>query len=442
MTTSDLAVLFVNDTGLSDEEVFVSFQNPHLGQTDFKVTLSNGNAVEFLDDGDLMSIPVSLADIGKDGLSVSQLNGAIVYVSYGARLKSRKSAPSYIGSGGEDYDTPFQPFELTRMGEAGDQGDLTAINFFTAPMAIQSFAGGPKGKRLQSVGYVKDTQTLVTALKALTHSSPDAVIRAHDKLVRIIGPSSYAPTQTNPYPTLQDYVKAVHKAGQATRIANHNAFNVTDSGTGQITNYDFALDFTATAAADGSITLTGEITTSITKQGQHPLPGPTFKDCVLTLKAVPQKLYDYALYGQVISDSMSFTGDWQTLEDYINSLDLDDPNAYAITQNLAVGEITSGLLMGFVNSDIIPDGHTTALKDMPSKTWWTLDPVQAFSSLQPAQAFYNAYADVLYWGSDNSVYSIPYSDRLGTGPLVNSVQYNSEAVDTWVITLGRPVSNV
>jgi len=95
--------------------------------------------------------------------------------------------------------------------------------------------------------------------------------------------------------------------------------------------------------------------------------------------------------------------------------------------------------MGFINSPYIPDGETTALKDMTSEQWWKLDPVVAFSSIQPAQDRYNPYADVLYWASKNSVYSIPYSDRLGSGPLVNTVEYEGKTVDTWVITLGRPV---
>jgi len=442
MVQSDLTLMFVNDTGLEADDVYVSFQNPNLGTNEFDVRFSDGGPIRFESETDLMSVPVSLAQIGKAGLIVSKLAGAVIFVSYGAPLNSRKSAPSYIGKGAEDYHTPFQPFELTRTGSPTDQGDLTAINYFTAPMAIQSYCGGPQGDPLQAVEYTKDVQTLATALQALTHSSPDAVIKHEGRMIRIIGPSSYGPGQHNPYPTLKDYVISVHHAGQVTQIVNHNAFNIKDPRTQILTNYDFGLDLKATAKADGSIEITGEIHTTLIPEGQPAQAGPSFTHCTLILRADPEDLYDYAIYGQVISEAMSFSGGWLNLKDYIHTVGLDAQSAYEITQNLAVGEITSGLLMGFVNSDVTPAGATQPLKDMPSAQWWSLKPVQAFSSLQPAQPRYNVYANTLYWGSENSVYSIPYSDRLGDGPLVNTVQYEGRDVDTWVVTLGPPVSTL
>jgi len=57
----------------------------------------------------------------------------------------------------------------------------------------------------------------------------------------------------------------------------------------------------------------------------------------------------------------------------------------------------------------------------------------------PFQPFELQYANVLYGASNNEVYSIPYSDRLGSGPLVDSVKHGNSSVDTWVVTLGTPV---
>lgn len=440
MTASSLNLLFTNNTGLPDDEVFVSFQNPAKGSTNFDVTYSGGTPVTFASSDNLMSDPLNLAQIGAGGFTVTTLVGGIIFISYGKALTSTTSSPSYIGSG-DDYDTPFQPFELTRQGNAGDQGDLTAINYFTAPQAIDSYNGGTGGTRLQSVAYTADAATIGAAIGALTGNSPSSVIQNGDgAIVRYIGPSSFGPADSNPFPSFLDYVKAVQKAGQTTSIVNNNAFNVPSSGGKGSINYNFTLNLVATAESDGSISMTGDITTTITPYGSGSSNGPTFSGCTLTLSASDINLYNFTIYGQALSGATLFGGGWNDLDAYMTSVGLEKQGAYATTQNLAVGEITSGLLMGFVNSPVVPAGHTTPLKDMDSDQWWSLSPVQAFSQIQTLNPYYNTYANLLYLDSNNEVYSIPYSDRLGSGPLVNSVQYDGQSVDTWMVTLAPPVS--
>ncbi|GAA0784276.1 hypothetical protein E1180_01690 [Roseibium denhamense] len=442
MTAQNLNVQFQNQTQLNAEDVYISIQVPPGTASSVNVTLSDGTPVSFSDPKDIMSVPVSLKTIGSKGLTVTTLSSGIFYVSYGAALQSKTAAPSFIGSGGTDYDTPFQPFELTRTGNPGDQGDMTAINYFTAPMGIESYTGGTSGTKLQHVQYTKDTATIAAQLKALTNSDPASVITSGSSIVRIIGPSSFAPSDTNPFPSLIDYVQSVAATGQTTKIVNNNAFNVPAAGGPGSTNYNFTLNLVATTAADGSIQMSGDITTTVTPYGGASSTGQTFQNCTVAISAADLDNYNYTLYGQVPSESVTFSGGWTALETYMQSIGLGSQGAYGVTQRLAVGEISSGLLMGFLNSSYVPEGHTTALKDMESCQWWELAPVKAFADIQPDHAYYNTYANVLYGASGNEVYSIPYSDRLGSGPLVNAVQYNGADVDTWVVTLGPPVSTL
>lgn len=116
------------------------------------------------------------------------------------------------------------------------------------------------------------------------------------------------------------------------------------------------------------------------------------------------------------------------------------PGYFNTLKATAIGEITSGFLMGMVGSDIVPTGQTAKIKDMQSSDWWILKPTVAFAQVQPDKAFYNTYANVIYSESGNQSYSIPYSDRLGTGPLVNSVNYNGTDVTSWTVTLEPPIS--
>jgi hypothetical protein len=430
--TSSLNLIFTNNTGLADDKVFVTFQNPQHAAADkqFNVTYGNGTAVPFAAPDNLMSESVSLQTIGGGGLTVEKVDGVVIYISYGQALTSTTSAPSYIGSGGTDYNTPFQPFELTRMGSSTDQGNMTAINYFTAPQSITSYNGGQSGSQLQQTGYVESAATIASDIAALC--SGCVVRNGSGKIVRCIGPSSYPPpggSPSQPWPSWASCLQSVHDAGQKTIIQNHNAFNGNDGN-----NYDFTLNLTAAVGPDNSIQLDGSITTKATPEGDE----PTFSDASITIPGSPVDALDYIIYGQVSYTNVTWGQGWSVFKTFVDGKGID--GAYGTTQRLAIGEITTGLLLGFVNSSKVPAGRNTAIKNMPSEEWWTLNPMIAFSDVQSNSADYNEYANVIYKASNNLVYSIPYSDRLGEGPLINSVEYNGQPVDTWVVGLEAPVS--
>ncbi|MBP2549979.1 hypothetical protein J2858_002912 [Neorhizobium galegae] len=437
MNDDGLNLTFINKTDLDEKQVFISFLNHNLGSKDFTASYQNGTPVPFAATTDLMSTPLSLKEIGEDGFFITQAIGIVVYVSYGAPLASRTSAPAYIG-GGTDFDVQFQTFELTCNGNPGDQGDLTAINYFTAPLRIESF--GTEATPLQSVGYTRAASEIGNTLFQCTRPEGSALAKTADgSLLRYIGPSSYG-QDSNPYPSFIGYLQAVNAAGQTTAISNSNAFNVPSQGGPGSINYNFTLNLVATAAADGSIDLNGSVTTDVTPYGQPSAPGESFNNCTVHISATDPQSFNDVIYGQATNSAVTFTGSgWQDFATYIEQNGLTGQGVEMTTKNLLIGEITSGLLLGLVNSDIIPAGQTQKLKDMTSREWWHLDPLPAFAEAQPDNTYYDPYAGVIFAASNNEVYSIPYSDRLGNGPLVNSVSYNGTTVERWEVTLLPPL---
>ncbi|MHB8067832.1 MAG: hypothetical protein ACYDIC_08025 [Desulfobaccales bacterium] len=125
----------------------------------------------------------------------------------------------------------------------------------------------------------------------------------------------------------------------------------------------------------------------------------------------------YLLSSGTWSDFLAFTQ--TTLKDPTQPHDpntnpsLNDPkvgSAYDTTISMFIGEVTTGLLGGFFNSDYQPGGVPPAIKNMVSNDWLNLNPIVAFSKIQPLNPFYNIYAQVIFDASNNTVYGVP--DRI------------------------------
>jgi hypothetical protein len=433
--TNALNLIFINSTGLSDDNVYITFQCPN-GQV---ITYGQNNTAVSLSQGNLMTTSLSLEEIGSSGFMVSTLLGGIVYVSYGVPLDSTTSAPAFIG-GGTDYNTQFQTIELTYTGNPADQGDLTAINYFTSTIGIKSYAGGQSGTLLQSVGYSDYTSNAIA--KQLIAIAPQAAVYANEgNLIRIVGPSSYGPSMTNPYPNFSAYLNAISLADQSTTISNSSSFV---NNAPQQTNYEFTFNLTANVStANSTINLEGSVSVTITPPGEPSSLGPTFNNCTVTIDTSSSQ-FMYTLYGQTTSEAVSFSGSgWTEINNYMTANSITPPDALNILQSQVIGEITGGLLCGFINSDVIAPSQTAAFKSMASSVWWTVSPPMEFSEVQPQNSnYYDQYANVIFTASNNGAYSFPYSDRFREGPLINSVEYNGKTVDTWVITLNPPTTNI
>lgn len=474
-SADSLNMLFVNQTGLPDGQVFITFQDPT--QT-LNATYDGGTVVNRVNNNDIMTQSLNLTQIGVGGMSISNARGPVVFVSYAATMAnngfdmsadlSGNSPPSFIGSTGANYAKSYQPFEITYItGQTGGQGNLTNINYMGAPIAVNTYSGGQSGTPLQSRGYYTPpgaggTATLAGELAKLT-AGPNASLATpmvSGNVLRYIGPSSYG-VETNPYPTFDAYLGAMHTAGQTTKIQNANAFNTQAVPAAGNTNYNYALDFIATVAGDKTITLSGTITQLVTPFNGITTQGTVYTDARMTISPTigadtNDAIFNNTIYGQ--SDprgsgngSTTFNAVWQQMATDMANLNLTlntgaPGTTYGITQSLAIGEITTGLLGGFVGSNANYAGGTgdyfqyngMAYKDVPSEAWWASTTIPPPSTLQ-SEPYYSGYSETIFNATNNGVYSIPFSDRFGDGPLMQTQEYNNQTVDTWVVTLGQPI---
>ena len=266
------------DQSAYGSDVWLQIQDPnYLSDTqNFRATYAGGTqSIDFTNNGDkvLMSLPVKLSDIGSGGLNIAFSESAVFFLYYDDPTgNSRTAAPAHLVS-----TKRFMPFELTMMGNHGDQGNLTAINYFTSALSIRSYQNNPNLNSaepvVQQTGFGSYTAAQIGArLNAATQGSSDAVVKdVTGKIVRYLGPSNY--NGANPWPSFIPYTLSIHQANQTTHIERQNGFNFASPDDTPV--YQFGADMTATANDDGSITVTGDITVSVNaaiKAGNPALP--------------------------------------------------------------------------------------------------------------------------------------------------------------------------
>lgn len=452
---SSLQLIFNNQSSYSGtnagNDLYIYFSNgaAAVPAPDFNVTYNGGTAVTF---GNFVSNNTTFQNYLSDGIPLSTVanstftvttaSSVAVYIGYGNTFDTLSSAPGFL-PGAVSANKTFQNFEITRVGGNGDQGNLTNINYFTAPLSITSYNGTTQ---LQSVGFTKSAAQIAAALQAV---SPGSAVSVGGQVVRYVGPSTYTPAETPPFQSFLPYLNAVGNVTTpvANTIQNANGFN-TDGSNGQngsnyLFGFSYQTSYTTNATGVTALVLSGNITTTVKDNATgNTTAGPTFTNASVTINATNQANFDGLVYGQSAGQypsTVTWGPGWSQFENFVNtaSNNLTASGAYATTQNLAIGEITSAILMGFLGNTKIVNGM--ALNTMTSEEWWKLNPLQAFSEVQQNPDFYNQWANEIYLASTNGSYSIPYSDRLGTGPLVNSVFYNNNYVTSWEVGVYDPV---
>lgn len=434
LATDSNAFTLYFDTKAYSGETWLQVQDPNVGTASAFSATYAGGTIDF--SGNLMSEPVKLSDIGANGLNIDRSVGAVLYVFYDDPSdRSRTSAPAHMTS-----KLRFQPLELTMNGGSGDQGNLTAINYFTAPMKIESYKGTRSGSSslLQEAGFETLVgKTIGISLEEVATNKDKASVKDDSgTVIRWLGPSNYSGSTSPPWPSFVPYMKSARKI--ITKIQNENGFS---NGAAV---YQFGCDMSLEIGTAGNFLLTGLLTVSANQDAAKSLPslpqGNVWSDARIRFEIVDRAAFNNAIYGQVINSAVNFQGTgWDKFKAFaVEALgEQAGISAYETTCNMIIGEVTTGILGGFVNSDVMVNGK--AVKDMPSHQWWKLNPMQAFADLQPDHDYYNLYANVIYEASNNTVYGIPYSDRLGQGPLVNTVQYKGTGVDYWVVKVGKPL---
>lgn len=437
------------------EDVYVYFSNgaaPASGAPAFNVTFNSGTAVSFgtFQGGtnnsttfqNYLSNPIALSSVTGGSFEVTTAISVGIYLAYGTQFASLSAAPTFLPGGNDSYLVPFQNLEITRTGGQGDQGNLTNINYFTAPLSITSYSNGVQK---QHTGFSQNAQQIATTLRLI---SPDSEIKSGETTLRFAGPSTYPPANVPPYNSFIPYMQAVNDSGVTNLIQNANAFNTNGSNGTNGSNYNFQFNlntgFTTSGGSVTSLDLSGNITTQVKDNSTGITgPGPTFEDASVTIDLTNVDNFNGLVYGQSLgqySSTVAFGSGWTAFENFVNdpTNELTNSGAYGTTQAFSIGEITSAILMGFLGNTQVVGGE--ALNTMPSSDWWKLNPLVAFDEIQSDPDFYNEWANAIYAASSNGAYSIPYSDRLGTGPLVNSVYYNGDYITSWDVGIFDPVA--
>lgn len=456
--------------------------------------------------GNLFSETISLSSMtNSSGIGLLTWSGnaasAAVYISYGTPFIGGTSALSnnYTVSGvsannpnDPNYHVAYQPFEITYGTGAGgapasgDQGDLTAINYFTASLKIQSFENAnATGTPLQQAGFHKSGPQIGSELATITTGNPlptngaegnaggpSVITNGTGDVIRIIGPSQFgaSPTADWGYGNYDGFNSYFAGAGASNAtFTNNSAYNtIPKPGPGDTytnKNVSFAFNNSVTNTANGyALNPTGTITVVTTKYTNgvidgaattnsyanivfHVSPDAQSGSAPIISNIASQFIYlgsDTAFNGGAFTNNDGtpatyawFDGtDWATFTNVLTGF-VDGSGAAALPNVTAqvAGEISTGFAAGFVGS--------TNLGSLPSDQWWGLNPTNAFSGATTNSGNYNQYAAAIADASSNSVYGMVYSDRFTeASPLVNSYQLNGTNVGSWLITVGDPITAV
>ncbi|MDP0494816.1 MAG: hypothetical protein Q7Q73_01285 [Verrucomicrobiota bacterium JB024] len=441
----DFSLVF-NDMASSYDpsDIYITFsnQNNTLGVTYTDATTHQSTSPTH-NSGDFLASSVKLSDV-QDGTFTFSGSSIAVYVSYGQGFSNTLNQPGFL-TGGASWDVQYQNFEITRTGGSGDQGNMTNINYFTAPMAIRSYSSDYQSgtQPLQTVSYKYSTAQYATNL-ANSSTGTNTVYDGNNNLVRYVGPSTYATGQI-PYQNFNNYLTSVHSSGVTNQIWNNSAFNqIGESGTTGF-NFNFQFQLTSTVDANGNIVLTGNIV--VTKKNNATgviveTDQLVASNAGLTLSGADLDKITQLIYAQSTGqnpDIATWGAGWADLATYLANNNV-EASALETLQNQVVGEITTAILLGFLGNEKNVNG--TDLNTMKSYEWWQMIPLEAFDAIQSDPDFYNRWAAAVYDATDNGAYGIPYSDRLGTGPLVDSVLHDGYDIDKWEIDIFDPVSAV
>ncbi len=449
---AQLNMLFENNSGLADSNVWVSIQGASTLAT------YGTNAVTW-GSGNTFSDAVNLATLKADGgFQISNASSAAFYVSYGSPLGSLTVAPSPVATNDPSYNTPYQNFELTRTGSSNDYGDLTYINWYSANLGITTYNGGTNGTLLQSAGFgANSTATVFNALSAITSGNSTAVLtNTNGQYTRVVGPVSYGATSTGPYPSFAPYFNYLSSNNVTTTFANTSGFLVSNNAA---TNYLFTFNLSSTVNSNGVITATGTVTQTQTAGGTN---NAVYSNVTIqygnttnvgNAAQVTTALYSANIAAQ--SNTITFSGtNWTTLSNAMvtiygtstNPAYTTGSNAYYTVTSQMVGEISAGFEAGLVGSTnlVQAPGSTNLvpLGTLASSNWWAMTNPPLFSAAQTNTNFYDPFGNVIYTNTSNSVYGFSYSDRFVQTPAIYSDQYQGTNVNTWLVNVGQSVEVV
>ena len=177
-----------NTSGLADSQVYVGF----IGGSSLNATnVATGAALSL----STYANPswYTLAQLSK-GIDLTNFSGRI-YVGYGTPWTFLNAGyePASTVSTDPNYLKRYDKMELTYDGNAADVADTTSIDYFSIPMSLKVFHGGPSGSLEGSIGS-SSTAVTAAALKNVTPTTGGAIVTdGSGNFVRAIGPGAYPP---------------------------------------------------------------------------------------------------------------------------------------------------------------------------------------------------------------------------------------------------------
>lgn len=466
--TPYLGITFTNDSYTNDPNltnVWLSFAQGQGTVTSIGYVSNNTTNITW-SGSNAMSDPVALSTVNANGgLAFTQGSSVIGYISYGAALGSLSSAPSPVDTNDASYQTPWVQFELTRGGTAagllaGDVGDLTFINEFSAPLYIQSY--DTNGNLLQYSGFgTNTTATILQAIAAVTQTNPQAVITNNGgQYVRVVAPVSFSDF-VGPYDNFNSYITELAANNTVSYLQNFSGFTV--SSNANSANYNFTFTMTNRYHADGTMSIKGlAVATNTVQGGSTNFTGLKILYATNTNSTVTN--IGGAIYGAnyasasntifFVNEDEDQTGggsNWLAMSNYMvsvytNPAHQTGSNAYYTVLSQMVGEVSSTIESGLAGStNIVSNGSVSGvLGTNLSQNWWTMTnplPIMRFAQTNPLN--YDQYGDVIFYYSSNSVYNFSYNDRYNNAkPVVFANVFNGTNVGSWVIGVGAPVSTI
>ncbi len=423
--------------------------------------------------GNVFANPVLLQDvISAGGLTwTSNAPSAVVWVSYGAPLSVSNyslSAPSPSSTVDPNYNIPYTAIELTYYGNnVNDQGDITAINYFTAPVRITAYsssnATGPTvGKTVGFNPSPATTAAMLADFQQITGGAANTVLtNGSGHVTRVLGPTQFGAGHANAadfggYTNLSAYFGSL--TNTTTVFSNSSGFNTVPVPSTNVAytnaNVVFVLTNQVSSTTNGyAMNATGNIlvTTLGYAVGGTPIStnSQTFSNVVFQvtpgtnqsdLAAAFTYYGDYSPANGSTNISLGGAG-WLDFSNFVTSngfVNGGGTPAAQIVYAQIPGEISTGYDAGLPGSTNIVDQYPgIPLGELPSGDWWNLTNIVLFSDIQSTNGYYNEYANIIYQYSSNSVYGMTYSDRFNYGsPYISA----SPSVGSWLVELGDPLA--
>ncbi|MDK3161968.1 hypothetical protein QPK87_36285 [Kamptonema cortianum] len=330
---------------------------------------------------------------------------------------------------------------------------------------------------------------------------------AQSNVVRVVPVNSLAGGSLGSWQSFSNYLAAIHASNNQSVLIGTNGFFLSAPNEGTNYNVYLAYNMTGTVNNLNDIIVTGTYTVitnisgtfgvtnvasptnfynlSITNYGAgspnttylSPLPNGLFSNdtqllatgiwtnyTTLANAAQLDSAQSWEIYNQSIYNNLGFdTNTWNDFFSYVTNVNITTSqsvnsgtnqflNNYAGIMNVVfqnpMGDYTTGLLGGFVNSTYsnLLLGISNAVGSYNSYEWFNgigTDLPSLFATLQPDNPFYNQYAGIITETSSNSVYSIPFGDRLPNNIVtLTAVSNGTDQVGSWVVTLGTPITPV